>query len=256
MSRNIQATRVGICLALTAFAATARLTSAMHSASIGWVMDGHAIQDLRIDYPAGDQKERTVGTTIRFFDTQLKQWRIVFINPQQGEKSHDAGKTWTVEEDHHMKRRFAQDQPRERTKSEAVFTQLASLAGEWEAVQDGIPIKETYTLTANGSALFVETKPGNKPAMITMVTVDGDHLIATHYCSAGNQPQMVSRAPVDLQNGLSFSLERVTGMKTPDAWHNTGLTITLDDHEHMTQRWTYLYKGQAGTTVFHYTRKR
>jgi hypothetical protein len=24
----------------------------------------------------------------------------------------------------------------------------------------------------------------------------------------------------------------------------------------MTQRWTYLYKGKPGTTVFHYTRKK
>ena len=263
----------------------------------GWVMDGHAIQDLWIGYPAGNQKERTVGTTIRFFDTKLKQWRIVFINPQfnyvvttqggrqgdrivlrgvdtdglpirwtfrdirpesfrwQGEKSHDAGNTWTVEEDHHMKRRSAQDHSPDRTNSEAAFKQLASLAGEWETVQDGTPIKETYTLTANGSALLVETKPRNEPAMITMVTVDGDRVIATHYCSAGNQPQMVSSAPVDLRKGLTFSLERVTGMKTPDDWHNTGLIITLDDNDHMTQRWTYMYKGQRGTTVFHYTRK-
>jgi hypothetical protein len=48
----------------------------------GWVMDGHAIQDLWIGYPNGDQKERTIGTTIRFFDTALKQWRVVFVNPQ------------------------------------------------------------------------------------------------------------------------------------------------------------------------------
>ena len=48
----------------------------------GWVMDGHAVQDLWIGYPTGDQKERTIGTTFRFFDTKLKQWRIVFINPQ------------------------------------------------------------------------------------------------------------------------------------------------------------------------------
>jgi hypothetical protein len=150
----------------------------------------------------------------------------------------------------------AQHQLQDRARSEAVFTQLASLAGEWAAVQDGTPVKETYTLTANGTALLVETKPANEPAMITMVTVDGDRLIATHYCSAGNQPEMVTNAPVDLQKGLSFSLERVTGLKTPDDWHNTGLTITLDDQDHMTQRWTYLYKGQAGTTVFHYTRKR
>lgn len=142
------------------------------------------------------------------------------------------------------------------TRSEAVFKQLASLEGEWAAIQDGTPVKETYTLTADGTALLVETKPANEPAMITMVTVDGDRLIATHYCSAGNQPHMVTSAPADLQKGLSFSLERVTGLKTPDDWHNTGLTITLDDQNHMTQRWTYLYKGQAGATVFHYTRKR
>ena len=114
----------------------------------GWIMDGRAIQDLWIGYPTENQKERTIGTTIRFFDTALKQWRVVFVNPQfnyvvsaqggregdgivlrgldsdglpirwtfsemkpdsfhwQGEKSHDGGKTWKLEEDHHMKRRL------------------------------------------------------------------------------------------------------------------------------------------------------
>jgi hypothetical protein len=113
----------------------------------GWVMDGTAIQDLWIGYPTESQKERSIGTTFRFFDTKLKQWRIVFINPRfnyvvtaqggregdrivlhgvdtdglplrwtfseitpdsfqwQGEKSHDGGTTWKIEEDHHMKRR-------------------------------------------------------------------------------------------------------------------------------------------------------
>src|SRR5438034_154073 len=134
---------------------------------------------------------------------------------------------------------FAAEQSRDRTKSDAAFKQLAMLAGEWEAVQDGTPVKETYTVTANGSALLVETKPANETAMITMVTVDGDHLIATHYCSAGNQPQMVTGTVGDLEkNGVTFSLLRVTGMKTPEDYHNTGLTVTLDDKDHMTQRWT------------------
>jgi len=146
--------------------------------------------------------------------------------------------------------------PQDSANSEAVFKQLASLVGEWEAVQDGVPVTETDTLTANGSALMTETKPGNDPAMITIFTVDGDHLIATHYCAARNQPQMETGIPDDLQKGVTFSLVRVTGMKTPDDWHNTGLTIRLDDKDHMTQRWTYLYKGKPGTTVFHYTRKK
>jgi hypothetical protein len=149
-----------------------------------------------------------------------------------------------------------QNQPQNSGKSAAVFKQLTSLVGEWEAVQEGVPVKETYTLTANGSVLMSETKPADSQPMITMFTVDGDHLIATHYCVAGNQPQMITGVPDDLDKGVAFSLERVTGMKTPDDWHNTGVTLTLDDKDHMTQRWTYLYKGKTGSTVFHYTRKK
>jgi len=117
----------------------------------GWVMDGHAIQDLWIGFPSDSQKERTIGTTIRFFDTAIKQWRVVYVGPQsnymvtmqggregdrivlrgvdsdglpirwtfrelesssfhwQGEKSLDGGKTWKLEEDHHMRRRSAEE---------------------------------------------------------------------------------------------------------------------------------------------------
>ena len=150
----------------------------------------------------------------------------------------------------------AQTQPSKTDKSDAVFKQLTSLVGQWEAVQDGVPVTETYTLTANGSALMAETKPAKEPAMITMITVDGDHLLATHYCAARNQPQMETGVPDDLQKGVTFSLLRVTGMKTPEDYHNTELTIALDDKDHMTQRWTYLYKGKPGTTVIHYTRKK
>ena len=113
----------------------------------GWILDGHAVQDIFVSYPDEDEKDRRMGTTIRFFDTALKQWRIIFISPQfnyvvtlqgglvgdrivlrgvdtdgapirwsfndiksdsfvwRGEKSHDGGKTWKLEEEHHMKRR-------------------------------------------------------------------------------------------------------------------------------------------------------
>src|SRR2546421_11844595 len=80
---------------------------------------------------------------------------------------------------------LAAQQSRGRTRSDAAFKQLTTLAGEGEAIQDGTPVTETYTVTANGSALLVETKPASNTSMITMVTVDAGHLIATHYCSAG-----------------------------------------------------------------------
>src|ERR1041385_1464081 len=38
----------------------------------GWILDGRALQDLFISYPAEGEKDRRIGTTIRFFDTDRK----------------------------------------------------------------------------------------------------------------------------------------------------------------------------------------
>jgi hypothetical protein len=143
----------------------------------------------------------------------------------------------------------------EPSKSAAAFDHLASLVGEWRGVQSGTEFQVTYMLTADGSALMEEFRPKGGPTMVTMFTVDGDHLIATHYCSAKNQPQMVSTAIADPQaKSVAFSLVRVTGLKTPDDWHNTGLVLTMEDQDHLTQEWTYLFKGKTGKTLFHLTR--
>jgi len=37
----------------------------------------------------------------------------------------------------------AQNPPVSTTKSTTIFTQMKSLVGEWEAVQDGVSVKET-----------------------------------------------------------------------------------------------------------------
>jgi hypothetical protein len=138
--------------------------------------------------------------------------------------------------------------------SQEAFDRLASLQGEWRGEQNGTKINVTYTLTANGSALMEQFRPESGPVMITMFTVDGDHLIATHYCSAKNQPQMVTPAISDPQKPLAFSLTRITGLKSPDDWHNTGLKVIQEDDDHLTQEWTYESKGKRGKTVFRYTR--
>ncbi len=293
----------------------------------GWVLDGRVLQDIWITYPKDGTKERNIGTSVRFFDSKARMWRVFFVNPiygsimvqggaegdaivlrgvdddgssirwsfndikansfvWRGEKSRDGGKTWRLEEEHHMWRRAsslsksgdsmspdshhhdatdASAGPKragmttpqaEKSQSAAAFEKLSSLVGQWKGEQDGIEITLTYTLTADGSVLMEEFRPAQGPAMITMFSVDGDRLIATHYCSAGNQPQMITNAIQEPQaNPLVFSLLRVTGLKTPEDWHNTGLEVLLEDKDHLTQKWTYLYKGKTGTNVFHFTRK-
>ena len=85
----------------------------------------------------------------------------------------------------------------DKTKSEQAFDRLTSLQGEWTGQIDGVNTTLIYTLTANGSALMEQCRPEKGPEMITMFTVDGDHLIATHYCSARNQPQMATSPITD-----------------------------------------------------------
>jgi hypothetical protein len=207
------------------------------------------------------------------------RWSFKNIKPDSfvwyGEKSFDKGKTWRLEEEHHMRRRASvtsmqsnsgeqpiipanfyvkQTAETDESKSIAAFEKLSSLIGEWKGVQDGIEIKLTYTLTADGSALMEEFRPVKGPVMITMFYVDGDRLVATHYCSVGNQPQMITNPIQDPEGPLVFALLRVTGMSTPGEWHNTGLEITIEDRDHLTQKWTYEHKGKTGTNIFNYTR--
>jgi len=135
------------------------------------------------------------------------------------------------------------------------FDQLKSLVGEWEGTNNAGPVKVTYTLVANGTALMERLQPANEPDMITMYSADGDHVVVTHYCSGGNQPQMVAQATTGKSEKLSFTLVRVTGLKTPDEAHMVGLVLTLSDKDHLTQEWKYQSKGKISENFVQFTRK-
>src|SRR5439155_23577976 len=113
----------------------------------------------------------------------------------------------------------------DKTKSEEAFDRLTSLKGEWKGQMNGVDTTWIYTITANGSALMEECRPENGRELITMFTIDGDQLIATHYCSAKNQPQMATSKITEAQEPLAFSLVRVTGLKASYDWYNTGHTV-------------------------------
>jgi len=50
---------------------------------MGWIIDGHAIQDIWLGYPEGRAfAERFIGTTVRFFDQSVGAWRQTFTAPQ------------------------------------------------------------------------------------------------------------------------------------------------------------------------------
>ena len=89
---------------------------------------------------------------------------------------------------------IGQTQEMKTAKSAAAFSQLSSLVGEWKGVDDGTDFTVTYTLVASGSTLMEEFRPAGGSPMMTMFSVDGDRLLATHYCAALNQPDMSTQA--------------------------------------------------------------
>ncbi len=95
-----------------------------------------------------------------------------------------------------------------------------------EKHQNGQPVEVDYRVTSNGSALMSEIK--GKEDMISMFNLDGDRVMMTHYCSAGNQPRMVASASPDGKT-FTFAFLDVTNLATPDAGHMNRLVISMPD---------------------------
>lgn len=137
----------------------------------------------------------------------------------------------------------------------AAFEQLKTLVGEWEGTNSAGRVTVTYTMVSGESALMERVKSANEPEMITMYTMDGDHILITHYCSAGNQPQMKTETLNGKPDKYTFTLLRVNGMKSPNEGHMVGLVLTLPDKDHLTQEWTFEDKGKTMAEKFHFQRK-
>jgi hypothetical protein len=136
------------------------------------------------------------------------------------------------------------------------FDQIKSLAGHWEGTTNpGHKVEVSYEVISNGSVVMERLHPGNEPDMITMYALDGDRILVTHFCSAGNQPTMQS-APSPAANGkLEFTFLRLAGAKSPDEGHMAALTMSMPDKTHLVQTWTFEDHGKTMTESFTYARK-
>lgn len=135
------------------------------------------------------------------------------------------------------------------------FEQLKGLSGSWEGkASDGKPIQVDYRLTAMGSALMSEIK-NMKEDMITMFNLDGDRLLMTHYCGAGNQPRMLAAASPDGKT-ITFDFLDATNLASPDAAHMHHVVISMLDANHHTEEWTLSDHGKEMKEVFDLWRKK
>ena len=141
----------------------------------------------------------------------------------------------------------------EAPKSEAQksFEKLKALAGNWEGpvnvqppvpeMADGKPIHVSLRVTSMGNLLMHEMKSEDRPDNpITTIYLDGDKLLLTHYCDAGNRPRMVAKTSPDGKT-VEFDFADISGNTKYGHMHHAVFT-TIDENHH-TEDWIFILPG-------------
>ncbi|HWG50924.1 MAG TPA: hypothetical protein VN669_14585 [Candidatus Acidoferrales bacterium] len=103
------------------------------------------------------------------------------------------------------------DQP---VNAQAAFARLKTLAGQWQAETPKGKAQVSYELIAGGSVLLERDSMPGEGATVTAYHLDGDQLVLTHYCMAGNQPHMVAQRFDDQSGELQFVLSGSTNLNS------------------------------------------
>lgn len=151
---------------------------------------------------------------------------------------------------------WAEDNAAGKIDSKAAFEKLKGLAGEWTGTaNDEMPGAMTYRVTGNGSVVMATMFPGTAHEMINMYHMVGSELVATHYCSSGNQPRFKFDAAKSTPTELVFAFDGGTNFDpAKDSYIHDG-KVSLGEGK-LVEAWTF-YKGdkETGTARFKLGRK-
>jgi len=137
------------------------------------------------------------------------------------------------------------------------YDKMKALVGSWEGPANGggkqTPASARFQLISDGSAIAAWLAEGTPHEMVTMFHMDGNQLMATHYCSAHNQPRLVLVAGSD-PNRLVFKFKDGTNIR-PHTGHMQMVTFIFDGPDRHSEEWTYLANGKEDTMRFDFHRK-
>jgi hypothetical protein len=120
------------------------------------------------------------------------------------------------------------------------FEKMKTLAGSWQGTVMDIPINFTIRAASSGTAILHEgdTSGGGPPKHeITMFYVEGDRLLATHYCDAGNRSRWEGKMSPD-GKAIEFSFLDVAGPTR--GGYLKDMVITMIDADHHIVAFTFV----------------
>jgi hypothetical protein len=142
------------------------------------------------------------------------------------------------------------------SEAEKSFTLLKSFAGTWQGPvttdpkqeeMDNTSVQVTLRVASRGHSLVHEMQAAGTPFdptkydhPVTMLYLDGDRLLLTHYCDAGNRPRMVARTSSDGKKVEFDFLDLSGGNEYGHMYHAVFTTV---DANHHSEDWTYMMPG-------------
>ena len=147
---------------------------------------------------------------------------------------------------------------RSKVEKHPAFDRLKTLAGKWDGTEEksgkSVPSNARFQIISDGSTIMGWLNEGMADEMATVFHMDGKQVMATHYCSAHNQPRLVLDWGGD-PHKLTFKFKDGTNIG-PNDGHMQAVTFTLIDSDHHTEDWVYLDKGKEYNAHFKFERKR
>ena len=134
------------------------------------------------------------------------------------------------------------------SKMGASFDRMKALDGEWTGTAQGGPVTVLYKVTAAGSAVVETLFPGTPHEMVTVYTLDGDDLMLTHYCAAGNAPRMKATSARGA-NALDFKFAGATNLRSSRDMHMHEMSIEFLDADHVRSEWVSYKDGRKADSV-------
>ena len=135
------------------------------------------------------------------------------------------------------------------SEAQKAFETLKALAGSWEGTLTPVPavkefsggrVKVVIRVTSRGNALMHEMAIAGLPDdPITMLYLDGERLLLTHYCDAGNRPRMAGKTAPD--GSVAFEVLDVSG--STQRGHMADAVFTIVDANHHLEEWKFNYPG-------------
>ncbi len=130
--------------------------------------------------------------------------------------------------------------PAPQSDARKAFEKMKTIAGSWQGVIMDISIDFTIRAASSGTAILHEgnTGGGRPPNHeITMFYVEGERLLATHYCDAGNRSRLEGKMSPDGKT-IEFSFIDVAG--STRGGYLRGLAFTMIDANRHTIEATFV----------------